>query len=164
MGDVGGSSWFGSVYSDVVSYESGIALELEDSTSSGYKFKFNAQLTHKYDEGKDIEFHLHLGTSGTGTGNVKIKMTYQWANTESAFPASTSVTKTFAIDGTDKKHQMEEIAASISGTSKTISSIILCTVERVADGDDTYSGSIYVIGLDYHVPLNMVGSRTATSK
>ena len=63
IGDIAGSGWFGSAFCDIVEYRSGMALELEDSTSSGYKFKFNTQITHRYKEGEDIELtkrHLQI--------------------------------------------------------------------------------------------------------
>jgi hypothetical protein len=99
IGDIAGNGWFGSQWSEIVEYRSGIALKLENSTSNGYKFKFNTQLTHKYKEGSDIEFHLHIGDSGTGTGNVVLDFTYQWASLGGTFGSSTTVSKTFAIDG-----------------------------------------------------------------
>jgi hypothetical protein len=84
---------------------------------------------------------------------------------EDTYSSSTTVSKTFAIDGTDGKHQYEEIAATISGTGKKISSILLCQVERDAgNAADTFSGDVYVIGVDFHVPLNMVGSREEGTK
>ena len=165
LGEVAGSGWFGSPGVDIVEYRSGSAIEFKNSTSNSYKARFNAQLSHRYAEGEDIEFHIHIGNDGTSTGNVVFKLTYQWANMEGTYSSSTSVSKTFAIDGTDGKHQMEEIIANITGTGKKISSILLCTLERDAgNANDTFSGSVYVIGLDFHLPINTEGSRQIGTK
>jgi len=165
MGEVAGGGWFGSTGVDIVEYRSGSALEFENSTTEGYKARFNAQISHKYAEGEDIEFHIHIGNNSSTSGPVVFKLTYEWANMDGTFPSATSTSKTFTIDGTDGKHQMEEIIASITGTSKEISSILLCTLERIADdAGDTFSESVYVIGIDFHVPLDTIGSRQEGTK
>jgi hypothetical protein len=164
-GQLSSGGWFGNDFAQPVELASGIAIEFENSTSSGYKTCFNVQLYHRYTEGSDIEFHIHIRDNGTGTGNAVFKLTYQWANAEATFPSSTTVTKTIAIDGTDGRHQMEEIASTISGTGKTISSILMCTLERLAsDSNDTFSGSVYVIAIDFHIETNSLGSKEQTTK
>ena len=166
MGDIATSGWFGgNEYCDIVEYRSGVAIEFQNSTIDNYSIRFNAQITHKYAEGEDIEFHIHVGCNSATSGNVVFKLTYQWANMEDTYGASSSTQATVTIDGTDGKHQMEEIIATISGTGKEISSILLCTLERLAgDASDTFSESVYVIGIDFHVPMNTLGSRTEGSK
>ena len=165
LGEVEGSGWLGTPGATVVAYRSGSALLFENSTTDGYKIRFNCQITHKYAEGENIEFHLHIGNNSATSGNSVFKLTYEWANMEGTFPTATSTSTTVAIDGTDGKHQVEEVIASITGTSKEISSILLCTLERVADdASDTFGEDIYVIGLDFHVPTDSIGSRLIGTK
>jgi len=165
LGDVAGSGWFGTPGCEVVEYRSGSAIEFQNSTTDGYKIRFNAQISHKYAEGEDIEFHIHIGDNSSTSGPVVFKFTYEWASLEGTFPSATSVSKTITIDGTDGKHQLEEIVATITGTGKGISSILLCTLERDAgNAADTFSESVYVIGIDFHIPCNTVGSRQSGVK
>jgi len=165
MGEVAGSGWFGTPGCEIVEYHSGAAIEFQDSTTDGYKIRFNAQISHKYAEGEDIEFHIHIGNNSSTSGPVVFKFTYEWASLEGTFPSAASVSKTITIDGTDGKHQIEEIIAAITGTGKGISSILLCTLERDAgNAADTFSESVYVIGIDFHIPCNTVGSRQSGTK
>jgi hypothetical protein len=165
LGEVTGGGWLGTPGAAIVEYRSGSAVEFENSTTDGYKARFNAQISHEYAEGEDIEFHLHIGNNSSTSGNAVFKFTYEWANMEGTFPAATSTSKTIAIDGTNGKHQFEEVIATISGTGKEVSSILLCTLERVAnDTNDTFTESVFVIGVDFHVPHNTMGSRQIGTK
>ena len=166
MGDVATNGWFGDDYCEIVEYRSGVALEFTNSTVSKFKIRFNAQLSHKYHEGEDIEFHIHVGGDSATSGTAVFQLTYQWASIEGTFPSSTVATKkTVTIDGTNGKHQYDDIVANISGSDKQISSILLCELERLAgDTNDTFAESVFVVGLDFHIPVNTVGSRTAVVK
>ena len=165
LGEVSGSSWWGTPGAGIIEYRSGSAIEFQDSTTDGYKIRFNTQISHEYAEGEDIEFHLHIGNNGTSTGNAVFKLTYEWTNIEDNFPVASSTTQTITIDGVDGKHQIETIVATISGLNKQVSSILLCTLERLAgDANDDFAGSVYVIGLDFHIPINTIGSRTVVYK
>ena len=160
IGEIAGNGWFGAQWSDIVEYRGGVALRLADSTSNTYKFKFNAQIPHKYAEGEDINFHVHIGNNSTTTGDVVLKFTWEWSNIDGTYGGTTSETKTFSVDGVDGKHQVFGFSTALSGTGKKISSIVLAQVERVADNAaDTFTEDLHVIGVDYHVPHNTMGSR-----
>ena len=160
IGEVAGQGWFGNAWADIVEYRSGIALRLADSTSNNYKFKFDCQLNHKYAEGEDIQFHIHIGNNSTTSGDVVLNFTYEWANVDGTYGTATTVTKTFSVTGTDGLHQVFDFEINASGTGKKVSSILLCKVERDAgNASDTFSEDLYVIGVDFHIPLNTVGSR-----
>ena len=133
---------------------------MANSTSNNYKFKFDCQLNHKYAEGEDIKFHIHIGNNSATSGDVVLKFTWEWANVNGTYGTATSETKTFSVTGTDGLHEVFGFATALTGTSKKVSSILLCNVERLSsDSADTFSEDLYVIGCDYHIPLNTVGSR-----
>ncbi len=160
IGEIAGNGWFGAQWSDIVEYRGGVALRLANSTSNNYKFKFNAQLKHKYAEGEDINFHIHIGNNSTTSGDVVLKLTWEWANVNGTYGGTTTETKTFSVTGTNGLHQVFGFSTALTGTGKKISSIVLAKVERISnDVADTFSEDLNVIGIDYHVPHNTMGSR-----
>ena len=125
---------------------------------------FIVQLPHSYKQGEDIEFHLHqvIPTSGAGAGaeNVKWDFTHSWANMGDVFPAETTVSATIDVQSdVADTHYLEEIAATITGTSKTVSSMILCSLTRDVSVANDYTDSVYVTEVDFHFPINTMGSR-----
>lgn len=120
---------------------------------------FRVQLPHTYAQGSDILFHLHAVYPNTNSGNSLWQLTYSWANVNAAFPTITTVTKTFASSGVADKHVIHDFGA-ITGTGKTVSSILLCSLSRLgADATDTYASAIYGISADFHYPIDTLGSR-----
>ena len=169
IGDIATSGWWGNnAYCEPVAIYDGVALQFKRSTSTNYKIRFNCQISHKYWEGKDIHFHGHfLNVNSTASKDVKFKLTYGWANIDDTFPASgtNTITEIFTLPTTSRKHHLLDFSTSLTGTNKKISSILMCQLERVADSDDTYtSDDLYMIGLDYHVPMNTLGSREEDTK
>ena len=59
---------------------------------------------------------------------------------------------------------------TITGTDKTISSMLICNVKRTATGtEDTWvgtaSGSLpLLLEIDFHFPMNSIGSRSSSTK
>ena len=127
---------------------------------------FTAQLPHSYLEGSDIEFHLHCVFADADAGDVRWNFTHSWANIGDDFPGETTVTTDIASPADADNHQLDEIAATITGTGKTISSVILCSLEREgSDGvNDDYDDDVYLVALDFHFEKDAVGSRTETGK
>jgi hypothetical protein len=125
---------------------------------------FNVQLPHGYKEGSDIIFHIHVAYPDANSGNSKWTFTYSWANIDGTFPTATSETLTFAAAGTTDKHVIHAFS-NISGTGKTISSVLLCSISRLgADAADTYANVIYAVNADFHMEINSCGAKTATTK
>lgn len=137
------------------------------SASATNQLFFQAQMPHGWKEGSDIELHLHVGYPNANTGNSRWQFTYSWANIDGTFGTETTILTTIAapgVGGTDL-HKIAELAATISATGKTISSVMLCSLARLgADGADTYGSVIYGLSLDFHYQKDALGSRTATAK
>lgn len=126
---------------------------------------FTAQLRHSYFEGSDIEFHVHTAYPDSNPGDVRWIFTYSWANQYSNFPVEISVTKDIASPADQDHHSFDEIVASIDGTGKEISSILICSLTRKGtDPVDDYDNDVYLAALDFHFQKNMIGSREQLTK
>lgn len=127
---------------------------------------FTAQVPHRYKEGTNLEFHIHLAYPDNGAGNSIWYFTYSWANRDANYPAaSNSGNVIIASPATTDRHQLAELVASISGTGKTVSSVLLCSISRIGgDGSDDYDNVIYLTSSDFHYQVDTMGSRTGTAK
>lgn len=128
---------------------------------------FNVQIPHSYKAGSNVEFHCHVVYPNAGTGNSRWQCTYNWANINAEFGATstTSTAVTIASPNTARRHQLIELVASITGTGKSLSSILLCSLSRLGgDGADDYDDVIYLIGVDFHLQKDALGSRQEVIK
>lgn len=142
------------------------------SFQSGDQAFFTVQLPHGYEPGSDIYVHVHWTPGSRGNEEngktVAWKVDYSWADINDNFPASAVIDLTDTCDGTDHKHQMTpDILLTGVAADKTISSMLICRIFR--DAGDTWAGTIaaqspILLEVDFHVPLNTVGSTTHTSK
>lgn len=135
------------------------------SGSQDNSIYFTAQISHKYEEGSDIDFHIHYVPEDNTAGNVRWVFTYSWANKFAVFPAETTTTVIIATPGITDQHT-REIIDPIDSTGKNISSLLLCSLTRTGShGSDTYDAKdIYLVALDFHAKLDTVGSRTEMVK
>jgi len=146
---------------------SGIAIELTEWAKNDYG-TFTVQIPHSYKQGSDIYVHAHWtpGANGVGeNGNyVGWKIIYSWANIDGTFGNPLTVDLSDICDGTNHKHQMTP-DISITGTSKTISSMLICKFVRTdTGGDDTWAGTgagnlPLLLEVDFHFEQDTVGSR-----
>ena len=158
-----GSVGLGSSAPTWVAYKGGKVLSFSATQDNG--INFTSQLTHKYAQGEDIEFHIHLAYPDANVGNSKWTLTYSWANIGVAFPTETSVSKVISSALLTDGHQLGELVATIDGTGKNISSALICSLTREGtDGTDTYASATYLVALDFHVPVNSIGSDQESSK
>lgn len=128
---------------------------------------FNVQIPHSYQAGTAIEMHCHVVYPNAGTGNSVWQATYNWANINDMFDAAstTSTPVTVASPNAARTHKLIELVSTITGTGKTLSSILLCSLSRVGgDGADDYNDVIYLIGVDVHIRRDALGSRLETTK
>lgn len=127
---------------------------------------FSAQLSHAYEEGSNIEFHVHYVPEDNTSGNVRWVFTYSWANINGVFLTETPVTTVLATPQVTDQHTKGEIITAITGTGKNLSSILLCSLSRTGGHtDDTYdSKNIYLIGIDFHIKKDALGSQQERSK
>ena len=147
------------------------------ATFKVYKFQENdeafffAQIPHSYKEGTDILAHVHWtpgdrGAAESGT-TVAWKMDISWANIGAAFPSSTNYDLSDTCTGTDDLHEISP-EVTISGTGKTVSSMLSCRIYRDTTGD-TWVGTSAAqspagLEVDFHYQVNTLGSRTSTAK
>jgi hypothetical protein len=134
----------------------------KDATNS---ISFSVQLPHTWLQGSNILFHLHIAYPIALTGDSVWQMTYSWANIGSDFPAETTPTKTtIASPNVIDRHQIASMA-TIAGAGKTLSSIILCSLSRLGnDVADTFNDYIYLVGLDFHIEHDSIGSLSELNK
>lgn len=127
---------------------------------------FTCQLPHSYKEGTDIKAHLHWTPADRGNeenGNdVDWRLDYSWANQDGTFPSSATVAMLDTCDGADDKHQMTT-TVTISGTGKTVSSMVVCRLYRDPT-NDTWVGitavqSPGILEFDFHHEVDTLGSR-----
>jgi hypothetical protein len=126
---------------------------------------FSAQLPHSYKEGSNLEFHIHVAYPDAVAGNSVWYFSYSWANDGVAFPVASSTTVTKSSIGIVDGHQRMQIVANIDGTGKKISSVLLCSIQRLGNsGDDNYGNEIYLVSGDFHYQVDSLGSRLITTK
>lgn len=128
---------------------------------------FTVQLPHSYKEGTDIYPHVHwaeTATTGAGT-NVVWGLEYSWANVAGTFGAPSTIYVTNSVSGTNWKHSLSSFP-TITGTSKTVSSILVCRMFRNANTAtaDDYDQSAACLGFDIHYQIDTLGSKNETSK
>lgn len=126
---------------------------------------FSVQMPHQWKEGTDIKPHVHWtpGTS-TDTGSCRWALVYSWANIDGTFPATTEIAVNDPGSGTANDHQLAGLP-DISGTGKTISSMLICKLYRDANSvADTFDADAGLLEIDFHFEIDAPGSDAATSK
>lgn len=145
---------------DEVLYKGSVVLAFGGTGTDDEKGFFTIQIPHWYKEGTDIVPHIHWTPEDNTAGNVRWVLTYSWANINAAFPGESTDTIVIAADETTDKHQRDNFA-TITGTGKTISSMLLCSIQREdSDGTDTYNNKdAYLLEIDFHAEKDTMGSR-----
>jgi hypothetical protein len=125
---------------------------------------FSIQLPHGYKEGSDIHPHVHWAPTTAAAGNVKWQLEYSWANMDGTFGAPTTIFGIGAAGGTAWKHILTDLT-DISGTGKTVSSMLMCRLFRnPADSSDTYEADATLLEFDIHFIVDSLGSKKELTK
>jgi hypothetical protein len=132
---------------------------------------FQVQLPHNWKEGTTIKPHIHWGIKTAGAANefVKWGLEYTWANIDGTIGTTTIITSdassaaTATISGDTtlliNKHYVTDIG-DITGTGKTISSMLLCRIFRNSShADDDLAQDAYGFEIDFHHEVDTMGSR-----
>lgn len=131
---------------------------------------FSAQLPHSYKQGTDILPHLHWAPqenpADASHDVVRWGFEYEWQSIGSAFAGTTTVYVDGEMGATDIKGHIYTPFSAMTGTGKTISSMIIGRLFRNSThANDTYdSKKAFALEFDFHFQLNMVGSREALAK
>jgi len=146
-------------------YKGGYVLSF--SASADNIISFTAQLPHSWKCATDIEFHIHTVYPDANSGNSIWNFTHSWVGLNGEFPTETPVSDVvLAAPESANTHRLQEIAATIDGSGITnVSSFLICSLQREGSNEsDTYASAIYLIGLDFHILKDSVGSASIASK
>ncbi|MFI1773031.1 hypothetical protein ACH5TX_15060 [Flavobacteriaceae bacterium MEBiC06459] len=130
---------------------------------------FLVQMPHAWKEGSDIYPHIHWTTkSDVGTYKVTWALEYSWSNVGDVFPDTTILTSSYPIAAVGTVSAYEHAITSlgtISGSGKTLSSVLVCRVYRDGDGpNDTYPTDAGILEIDFHYQIDSDGSREQYTK
>lgn len=137
--------------------------------SNGDEVLVTAQMPHRWKVASTIYPHIHfMCTSDVSpTDNFGINFEYTWCDINEDFSANTTLENIDIETGvnTDNMHQIANVTASgISGTGHTLSSVLLCRIERTAAAADDYAGGVAILEFDIHYEIDTVGSRGIITK
>ncbi|HEY9115465.1 MAG TPA: hypothetical protein VIN10_12265 [Bacteroidales bacterium] len=133
---------------------------------------FVVQLPHDWKEGTAIYPHIHWSPSQNGASGPTVPrwgLQYTWANIGEVFPAYTTIYGTTTVPSetlvAGKMYLTPLFAGAtndgISGTGKTISSMLVCRIFRDGDNSqDNFAGLAGALEVDFHYEINTLGSRT----
>lgn len=109
------------------------------------------QMPHSWEEGSMIYPHVHWMPPSSDTGSVLWRMEYRWTNVgDQEIGAFTTLDVLDAGSGNNYEHQIAAFAG-ISGTGKTLSSIISIKLSRIGgDASDTFVGDALFKEFDIH--------------
>jgi len=131
-----------------------------DSTGPTKCFEyFIIQMPHWWKENSHIYPHIHFKYE-TGNGTPTFKMKYKWYNINVVItPIGWNWLTIATVSATtDKTHQYVTNATGISGSGKTISSILICEIYLTATTNTNKVCNAYQF--DIHIEQDALGSTT----
>ncbi len=148
-------------------YKNGVYLNFFDPDAINQVY-FTVQLPHGWKEGSDINAHVHwVPASDASSTNVTWALEYTWCNLGDAFSNTTTISSSTISAGGSATADKQVITSlgTISGSGKTLSSMLICRFYRdAANSSDTYTGNAGLLQIDFHIEKDAVGSRSFFSK
>jgi hypothetical protein len=124
---------------------------------------FAIQLPHGYKTGEPIYPHVHWTPTDANAGTVVWSLEYTWADTNEAFIAPKTITSTAVqAGGTAWVSKYSSFPAIFGPGGDGLSSMIICRLFR-NPANDTYEQDAAFLEIDFHIPLDALGSRYETS-
>lgn len=131
-----------------------------------------AQLPHAWKERTELKPHVHWQKTTSAAGNVLWRLSYKWAPKGAVMDAAfTDLDSTTVVGGTPDNDTANEHLitgfASIAGTGKTISDMLVMKLSRIGgDGSDTYGADARLLEFDIHymITIKMPGSTAEYQK
>ena len=142
----------------------GVWLNWFDKTIEEEVF-FNIQLPHAYKLGTDINAHVHWVPKATGSNFVSWGLEYTWQNLNFVFGNTTIISgnqTTGAVTSPIVSSHYKTLMGTISGSGKTLSSMLVCRLFRDAAGalkTDNYDDDAGLLEIDFHYQIDRPGSR-----
>lgn len=141
-----------------------LAWGFNADSDSSWVLNFECQLPHRRAYGTDLDAHVHWQPDGTNTGNVVWKLAYVISNVNGSWVTADTLRVVDAGDGVALKHQLADLG-DIEGDTMKISAMIKGNIGRMGDAtDDTYTGSAYLLEIDFHYQIDSPGSRDEYTK
>lgn len=126
---------------------------------------FTVQMPHSYKEGTTIYPHVHWSASVAASSTLQVgwNLEYTWANHKDVFGTTSTATGSTCVDYSTLSYSAQQHLITpltdISG-SRTLSSFLICRLYRSAT--DTYAGTgtVFLLGIDFHYEMDTQGSRS----
>lgn len=135
----------------------------------GDEIWFATQMPHSYMLGEDIFPHVHWGpeTDSSPADNVGLGLECSWTNLGGDVDSTTVYTRVVST-GVDNQyaHLLHDVPdGGWDGSSyDTLSALILCRFYRFAAAVDNYAGGIFAYEIDFHYPVDTLGSPSIDDK
>ena len=125
---------------------------------------FQVQMPHSWKEGSDIYPHVHFTTPTQTATDIAWGLEYIWTNFYDVMAANTSLIGAKVNTPIAYTHSKLNLP-TISGTGKKLSSILCCRLFRDASEETNgYFGQVFLLGFDFHILIDSIGSVSAVSK
>ena len=118
---------------------------------------FEAQISHRYKEGTDIQPHIHWSPTSAAAGTVSWGLEYTVATPTVQFPTTSTLSVAAVSGGTARLHQVDGLG-TISMAGNKISTMIVGRVYRNAPAD-TYPDLAVLHEIDFHFQVDTPGSK-----
>lgn len=129
---------------------------------------FSCQIPHSWKIGSNLNPHIHWSPSDTDTGDVMWVLEYTISEIGGIFGDTEIISVVDAGDGVAHKHQyadLGDIDMSAYTSASDVSIMLMCRLYRNGIApQDTYDNDAFLLEIDFHFQIDMLGSREEASK